>query len=302
MRNMKVVMILMSFLACGGSSSSSGGKSIGQGPCSGPSDCSTQACVEVNQESYCTQECGSCPSGMYCDSSLFGAIGLKVCLKGSVSQPVEVKEEPPSLSCKEDKDCPKGLVCAQYKKEKSCTKPCKSNDECKPPFDTCPYKIDMLTCSKDESQDRQVCLPKEECMKSLQTCIEFVPDCNMPTPDTEKPDVIENDTVSQEVGKETSGPPGCKVDTCDGVCCPYLPCMDQCQMKCYTEICQDPMNFQECISCLSKCYDTCNVSNDCKGCLDVLDTCAEKNDCDFGPPSENECIGQHCCLEYKACF
>lgn len=291
-------MSILALASCGGGSA--GERQVGSGPCSEPSQCASRLCLEINGESYCSQECGTCPSGMYCDSALFSPIGLSVCVKGAASTPVQPQTELPSLPCKTDADCPSGLVCATFKGQKDCTKECSNSDQCAP-TQLCPFKLDFMECSKDEGADRTVCLPKQQCSLSPQSCITVVPDCAFPAPDAGgQPDAIEPDTGAQDTGLPS--PPGCEEGACDGPCCPYGACLDTCYADCMTKVCTDPMNFEQCVSCLGACEDKCGLSIDCKSCLKDLVECADKYECDYGPPSKNECIGANCCMEYRSCF
>lgn len=301
MRRCWCFILSILFINCGGSDESSGGKTIGQGPCVQPSDCSTGLCLEINGESYCSQECGSCPSGMYCDAALFGAIGLNVCVKGTDQTPVQPQQKPPVVPCMNDKDCPNGLVCATYKGEKGCTKSCDKDSDCGP-IVICPYKIELLSCGKDESQNRQVCVTKDICTTNPESC--FVLDMNCSPLQPDEPDAIVSDVGADYSGDSSqfSSPPGCSIEGCDGPCCPYGPCMNSCQLNCFNTSCQDPFKFNDCMVCLQSCFESCGVSTICQNCLNDLMTCADDHGCDYSPPSENECIGANCCDVYKTCF
>ena len=76
----------------------------GKGPCADGSQCSSGICVEINSDSYCSQTCGACPAGMYCDAQLFATMGIKVCVKGRASAPAKV-QSPPRLPCRTDAQC-----------------------------------------------------------------------------------------------------------------------------------------------------------------------------------------------------
>jgi hypothetical protein len=143
---------------------------VGRGPCKTASQCAGGVCVDINDESYCSSTCGSCPSGMYCDSQLFAVAGLKVCVKGGASQPVQPKE-PPRIPCASDRECKNGLVCAQFMGQRDCTRACQMPSECEAPS-VMGMKMDFLTCSVDESSSsRKACLPKKECLANPMSCM-----------------------------------------------------------------------------------------------------------------------------------
>lgn len=76
----------------------------GKGPCSSGDQCVSGVCVEINSDSYCSQSCGACTAGMFCDAKLFATMGLKVCLKGQASAPPKI-QTPPRLPCRSDAQC-----------------------------------------------------------------------------------------------------------------------------------------------------------------------------------------------------
>jgi hypothetical protein len=100
---------------------------------------------------------------------------------------------------------------------------------------------------------------------------------------------------------QPKGPPGCSVAVCDGPCCPYQACMTSCLTGCVTTSCKG-MDVMGCFNCMNGCPDKCNVSGECRSCLEPLNDCAQKHQCDPAPPEESPCVGQHCCSEFKACF
>lgn len=105
---------------------------------------------------------------------------------------------------------------------------------------------------------------------------------------------------SEPLGSD--GPPGCSVDTCDGPCCPFGPCMADCLFTCAQEQCMNPATFMECAGCEPNCMDTCNVDQACRTALGALSQCAVENQCEPGPMDESPCLGANCCSEYDAAF
>lgn len=162
----------------GGAGSNPGGKATGQGPCEAASECANDVCVALidgnNPPVYCTQLCGSCPDGFYCDSSTFGLIGLNFCRFGATEPAMpETPPEPPRVPCTTDADCEGALVCATWMGERNCTRPCSVEDDCT--ISLGGVTFDLATCGQDESQDRTVCLPDEDCFPNAQSCIGGLP-------------------------------------------------------------------------------------------------------------------------------
>ncbi len=154
-----------------------GGKiATGKGPCKDADQCSSGLCVEVNGDSYCSQACGDCPSGMYCDAQLFAMMSLKVCAKGSTEAPAKVEKAPPRLPCKTDKQCSGGLVCAEAFGIKDCTLPCTQETQCKM-TEMMGVKMDFMTCAADQAKKtRKACLPKKECFANPMSCMSMNPE------------------------------------------------------------------------------------------------------------------------------
>jgi len=142
----------------------------GKGPCTDGSQCASGTCIEVNSDSYCSQTCGSCPAGMYCDAKLFATLGMKVCVKGRSTAPAQV-QSPPRLPCRTDAQCQGALVCAQFMGRRDCTMPCATDDQCKPPA-MMGIKMDFLRCLPDEGNTtRRACLPRKECFSNPMACM-----------------------------------------------------------------------------------------------------------------------------------
>lgn len=167
-----IVPLTITLLAL--SSAALAARPTGKGPCKDPEQCRSGVCVEVNGDSYCSQACGSCPAGMYCDANLFSMLGMKVCLKGRSEAPVK-PEAPPRLPCKTDDNCQGALVCAQMMGHKDCTLPCTTNAQCEAP-EVMGVKMDFLSCQLDEGKrGRKACLPKRECIANPAKCMSMDP-------------------------------------------------------------------------------------------------------------------------------
>jgi len=146
----------------------------GKGPCKQPSQCKRNLCLEVNGQSYCSQSCGRCPAGMYCDKNLFGMLGLSVCVKGSQERPVK-PEALPRIPCRADTDCLGALVCAQKMGMRDCTRECSADADCATP-EMMGVKIDFYECSFDEGKrGRRACLPKDSCLENPMSCMKMNP-------------------------------------------------------------------------------------------------------------------------------
>lgn len=142
----------------------------GKGPCKTSSNCKSGLCVEVNGDSFCSQTCGSCPAGMYCDAQLFSAMGMKVCVKGREEAPVQPKA-PARMPCAKDAECSGALICAQMMGHKDCTLPCKRNAACEMPA-VMGVKFDFMACQVDEGdRSRKACLPKKACLGNPAGCM-----------------------------------------------------------------------------------------------------------------------------------
>jgi hypothetical protein len=89
-----------------------GKQRVGEGPCSKAAECRSGLCLEIGQESYCSQVCGDCPSGMQCNDAIFRPAGLAVCVGQPDGEPPELSS-PPRMPCRSDRQCPGGTVCAQ---------------------------------------------------------------------------------------------------------------------------------------------------------------------------------------------
>ena len=153
-------------------------KSTGEGPCESPSECEGGVCVALidgnHPPEYCTQECGSCPDGFYCDADTFALAGLSFCRFGNTpDEPPPPPQEPPRLPCKSDAECGEGLVCATYMGESDCTLPCSNEEQCTITLGG--FIVDMNTCDADQTpgETRDVCLPDPACFPDATSCIQF---------------------------------------------------------------------------------------------------------------------------------
>lgn len=170
MRTLLLTAVLLS-----APSAMAGKKKVGEGPCKNASECASGTCVAINDDTYCSQTCGSCPGGMVCDDKLFQMAGVKVCLKGTAASPpkIEENEPPPRLPCANDKQCPNGLICAEMQGVRDCTKPCTAEEQCKIP-EIMGMKIDFWSCQADQGskkKPRQACLPKADCLANPASCM-----------------------------------------------------------------------------------------------------------------------------------
>lgn len=148
-----------------------GAKATGEAGCEEAVECAGNVCVAIidgdHPPVYCTQECGTCKAGMYCDDSTFGLIGLSFCRfsnepAGAEPETPPQPAEPPRLPCKEDADCEGTQVCATLNGKTDCTIPCTVEEDCTPPA-VAGVTLDLATCGKEEGQDRSVCLPDLAC-------------------------------------------------------------------------------------------------------------------------------------------
>ncbi len=180
-------MFVLGAVACGdsagensqnadGGSANTDLKATGEGPCESPSECEGGVCVALidgnHPPEYCTQECGSCPGGFYCDSDTLALVGLTFCRFGDTpNTPPPPPKEPPRLPCKSDAECGNGLVCATYMGKSDCTLPCTSEDACAVSLGG--VTIDLDTCAQDQTpgMDRLVCLPDPACFPDPTSCI-----------------------------------------------------------------------------------------------------------------------------------
>ena len=209
-----IALILGGLAGCESSSSGGGGtKGTGNGPCQEPAQCSEGVCLDVNGESYCTRECGNCPSGMICDSTLFGPLGISVCVKGAQDNPSAPPKptEPPRAPCSTDADCQavdSKLVCATYGGEKDCTRTCTETSQCHFSTSQMGMNISMrfLSCQPDQgNKGRNVCLPDPSCQgQAFQNCITFEIG-GLPQEDAHGDDVIVGapDATASEVQPDT---------------------------------------------------------------------------------------------------
>ncbi len=159
----------------GGTDGGTGALATGEGPCDVAGDCQGGVCVELidgnHPPNYCTQECGTCPSGFYCDEQTFALAGLSFCRYGDTPQ-TDPPAEPPRLPCAVDADCSSSTVCATYQGERECVVPCDVESDCTPPVFG-GVTFDLATCGLDEAQSRRVCLPDPACYPNPGVCVSF---------------------------------------------------------------------------------------------------------------------------------
>lgn len=126
-----------------------------------------------------------------------------------------------------------------------------------------------------------------------------------------KPDASENNTDNNANNDSNNDGGTCGyTEACDqdeGTCCPYAPCLTQCQLRCFqTPACSDPFNpdLAACAACSDECLDSCDVDAACREDLVALNTCEEQAGCDaFGDEDTyNACVKGSCCAEVTAAF
>lgn len=113
-----------------------------------------------------------------------------------------------------------------------------------------------------------------------------------------------NNTTNNTPPKNSGGT--CDADMCegDGVCCPYLPCLTQCQFDCFTTPECFGSDVEACAQCSAACAGSCDVSTECRGKLTDLNTCEEDNQCDAlgDEDAYQACTTGNCCSELKAAY
>ncbi|MEZ4460904.1 MAG: hypothetical protein R3E66_14505 [bacterium] len=96
----------------------------------------------------------------------------------------------------------------------------------------------------------------------------------------------------------------CSADQCQdgGLCCPYVPCLSQCELDCFTSTACLMGDVIGCAQCADACVTTCEVSNECATALQALNACEERSSCDaFGDESVyDQCMQSNCCSELSA--
>ena len=166
----------------GATSSQTGAKATGEGPCEASDECRGGVCVALidgsHPPNYCTEECGACPAGFYCDQQTFSLLGLSFCRFGEITagEPPPPAEQPPRLPCRSDSECPDGAVCATFQGERDCTTTCDGEEACTPPS-LGGIVLDVATCGADETPgaSRMVCLPDPRCFPDPTGCISGLP-------------------------------------------------------------------------------------------------------------------------------
>lgn len=265
-----VAVALFLILQCcsSGNGNGDGKKSTGEGPCQEAEECSDGVCLEVNGDSYCSRECGDCPSDMVCDDTLFGALGLSFCVKSPPDSPGQppAPTEPPRVPCTSDDECrviDPGLVCATFEGKRDCTISCTDTSQCH--FSMSQAGIDIslefLSCQQDQGDSsRNVCLPDPACEgAAFSNCVTY--NIN-PVSDADSGDIpsdwFPNDT-SEDIPSDDSGGyihPSCEDD---------LDCMQSPDAYC------DPV--------MKVCFVPCDGNEDCEYWL---------------PGSGTECIAEVC--------
>lgn len=100
----------------------------------------------------------------------------------------------------------------------------------------------------------------------------------------------------------SNNPDQCQADECadGGVCCPFIPCLSQCQLNCFSDCATG--DVQACAACNDGCFDSCDVSTECVSAIQDLNQCEEDNQCDaFGDEDEYDaCVKGSCCSELNA--
>lgn len=102
-----------------------------------------------------------------------------------------------------------------------------------------------------------------------------------------------------DTGGDTPATPTCDLSTCDGPCCPYVTCVNNCYLNCFMSPACMGMDPTACANCAWDCWDGCNVSAECKTAIEAVETCGNQNGCN--PADEDQsCIETHCCAEMDA--
>ena len=147
------------------------GAKIGEACDTGPG-CAGKLCVELADGDktpvYCTQSCGTCPSGYYCDTETFKLAKVSFCRIGAKAAMPPPLPEAPRLLCAQDSDCPDGTFCGTSMGVNDCAIPCAVNDDCAILMGQ--YKLHFSKCMKDEGHDRQLCMPDPSCYPRPDTC------------------------------------------------------------------------------------------------------------------------------------
>ena len=92
--------------------------------------------------------------------------------------------------------------------------------------------------------------------------------------------------------------------TADGACCPYMPCIAQCQLTCAMGSACISGDVAACAACSAACPTSCNVNAACKTAFAAADACYERSGCNAISDSDQQdaCGQSHCCAEVKAAF
>lgn len=145
----------------------------GDGPCESPSDCEGGVCVGLidgdHPPIYCSQECGACPGGFYCDADTFALVELAFCRFGDGVEP-QPPSEPPRRPCTSDTECAPG-ICAEHAGQRDCTIECAAEEACTPPS-VGGVALDVFSCQPDEAAERTACLPDPACFPDPTSCID----------------------------------------------------------------------------------------------------------------------------------
>jgi len=157
-----------------------GGKmATGEGPCEEAQECQGDICVALidgdHPPVYCSEPCGNCPDGFFCDDQTFALVGLEFCRFGDSAESAPPPEEAPYLPCASDDDCEGDMVCAESGGEKGCATLCSEDSQCWISYQG--LEMRFFECGPDESADRNVCLPDPDCfdgsIASMEECYEM---------------------------------------------------------------------------------------------------------------------------------
>ncbi|PIE19121.1 MAG: hypothetical protein CSA66_03115 [Proteobacteria bacterium] len=95
----------------------------------------------------------------------------------------------------------------------------------------------------------------------------------------------------------------CSNPTCDGPCCPFIPCLSTCTLDCEASACQG-MDFTACVTCLAGCPETCEVSQACMDAGEALAACESQAGCDAieDDDAHDACLTEQCCTQLRAAY
>lgn len=129
-----------------------------------------------------------------------------------------------------------------------------------------------------------------------------------------------------EQPKTDAGSTTTPAGTCDGTfcdnganktrnCCPYMPCIQPCVQECSNSTISCAMGCmadqacaEKCVkdafTCQNACFGKCNVSATCLAAAEKLSQCEDTNAkaCQSENGTDDKCLAQKCCNEFKATF